>query len=162
MQICTTTTVTVHICTVTITLPFNILVFVSLSSPYLLLSPHSLFLISSYQLSQTHSSLFLSSHKSFFLKLPSIAGRHSRRSPSPPFSLSSSFFLCFSLFSSWMGLISGFQVEWGWSMGFSLFDHWSLAFVFRCCTMGGRRRQSCCSGQGIDLDKWVLIHFLFY
>ena len=37
-----------------------------------------------------------------------------------------------------------------------------LAFVSCCCTVRSRRRRSCCSRQSVNLDKWILIHFLFY
>ena len=60
-----------QICTVTVTCVFNILIFFSLSS--LCLTHLPLFFSFHQRHSQAHNSLFLSSHQSFFLWLPSIA-----------------------------------------------------------------------------------------
>ena len=100
-------TVPVQICTGTVACAYIFLTIFSFSVPD-----------SQLPLRGTPLFFFLSS---IFLPLPSIATAADR-----------SFFLWFSLFSGWMGLISGFRVEWGWM---------SLAITIACLW----RHRSCFS-----------------
>ena len=72
----------------------------------------------------------------------------------------------------WVGGLCGFQLGCGglflliglfFGVFFTGFFFFFVGCLCRsCCRVGGWRRQSCCSRWGIDLDKWVLIHFLFF
>ena len=73
----------------------------------------------------------------------------------------------------WVGGLCGFQLGCGGlflliGLFFGVFFTGFFFFFLvgclcrSCCRVGGRRRQSCCSGRGVDLDKWVLIRFLFF
>ena len=163
-------TVLVQICTGTVACAYNFLTIFSLSFLYLTLS----------SLSLSGAQLFLSLIWSIFLPLINLSSSSFRRLPPPSITISADrfFFLCFSLFLGWMGLISGFLVEWGWmSLAIATACLWRRRSCFSfspsppeaSILLLKARRQFRCNttlihfAQGeASIPVWVLIHFAVF